>query len=115
MTKESLIWLAIRIAGLVFVYLAVVSTVSFVSTYITLSQTSAIANYQTPALNALSDRAASLASLVLVGQFLYIVFNGVIAGYLLRGGKLVFDVLNREGVNDVERSGMIDTLHLGGS
>ena len=123
MTKESLIWLVIRSAGLVFGYLAIMQVITFVTTYLTLSQTMAMANtqksiladYQVPALTTLADRASNMAALVLVGQFLYVVIYGVIAGYLLRGGKLVFDILNVEEERGRVRRDVIDTLHLGDS
>ena len=123
MTKESLIWLVIRVAGLVFGYLAIMSAITFVSSYMTLSQTSAITDYQTsglgdykiPALSAIKERADAITSLILVGQFFYIVFQGVIAVYLLRGGKWVFDLLNREGTRDGAPVDVIDSLHLGDS
>jgi hypothetical protein len=123
MNKESLIWLVIRIAGLVFGYLAITWAIAFVSTYITISQTSAITDFQaselgdykTPALTAVTDRAAALTSLILVGQVFYVVFHGVIAGYLLLGGTRVFDLLNYEGTSDGARVDVIDSLHLGDS
>jgi hypothetical protein len=56
-----------------------------------------------------------MASLVLVGQFLYVVIHGVIAGYLLRGGKLIFDILNVEEHGNRVRRDVVDGLHLGDS
>jgi hypothetical protein len=124
MTKESLIWLAVRFTGLVFAYLAVMALVTFVSSALTLYQTSAMASIQTStlsgyeisALSAAKERVATVAWFVLGGQLLYVIVHGGLAGYLLRDGWHVFELLNLEGdVGRARASGIETTLHLGDS
>ncbi|PYT00622.1 MAG: hypothetical protein DMF63_06190 [Acidobacteria bacterium] len=99
MTKESLIWLVIRVVGFVSAFFAIASAITFISGLITVAQaTGTVAN-------------ATFGSFF--GQFLFVVFYGVAASYLLRDGRFVFDVLNQEETPDKARRDLEDTsLHL---
>lgn len=81
MKKSEVVWLAVKLIGLFCIYSAVTSTLTFLSSF--------LLALQNPELFRKSV-IIFLQSIAMIGIY------GIVGNYLLRDGKFLFDVLNRE-------------------
>jgi hypothetical protein len=81
MKKREIVWLVIKVIGLYFIYEAVTSGLKLIASF--------IVAFQAPELFYKSIG-------IFIPQIVLVALCAIIANYLLRDGRLVFDILNRE-------------------
>ncbi|MCD9189057.1 MAG: hypothetical protein LUM44_21750 [Pyrinomonadaceae bacterium] len=81
MKKSEIVWLTVKIIGLYCIYSAVTNILTFLSSF----------------LLALQNPELFKKSVIIFLQSIVIIaLYGIIGNYLLRNGKFLFDILNRE-------------------
>jgi len=81
MKKSEAVWLITKLIGLYFVYSAITSAISFIGSF--------LLALQNPEL-------FSKSFTILLQSIVLIAFYGLVGNYLLKDGKFLFDILNRE-------------------
>lgn len=81
MKKSEVVWLVVKLIGLYCVYSAVTGTLTFLSSF--------LLALQNPEL-------FSKSVIIFLQSIAMIAIYGIVGNYLLRDGKFLFDVLNRE-------------------
>ena len=81
MKKSDAVWLITKLIGLYFVYSAITGAISFLSSFLTVLQEPKLFSKSFP---------------VFLQSIAMIAFYGIVGNYLLKDGKFLFDILNRE-------------------